>query len=374
MQVAASLALLFIRALGVRTLQEGSSLLPPGADMTLMAGFDVSASHPGQRDSRPFVDAVLDRLDGVPTIAAAGFADFGRSNGAVRYWRQADAEGIRRVTAGGLVTRGWLEAIGATPVAGRSLDASRTVLREAVVNDALASRLTGNGQPALGQLIRVAHPVSGHPETVEIVGIVADHLVHWDGRPISAIYLPMPPIAPPAITLAVRATHLPSARSAIKEAVASADPVLPWISLETLEVLERRPMKPVEDLAWFAAVLGGVAMLLAATGLHALLAYTIRRRTHEFGIRMAIGAERTAIMWLVLRQGLSLVSIGGIAGLAAAVPLAFLMRGMFFAISPVDPLAMLAPLLLLLLVGLLAATVPAYRAVTVDPVEVLREA
>ena len=134
-------------------------------------------------------------------------------------------------------------------------------------------------------------------------------------------------------------------------------------------------MEPVRGLrvtAWFGAGLGTLALLLAAAGLHAVLTYTIRRRTHEIGIRMAIGADRTAIVSLVLRQALGLVLAGALGGLAIIVPLVFVMR-MFPNLSAFDPLAMLIPLAMLLIVALLAAALPAYRAGTVDPIVVLRE-
>lgn len=121
------------------------------------------------------------------------------------------------------------------------------------------------------------------------------------------------------------------------------DPALPWVSLETLEARALETVKGLRETAWFGAGLGTVALLLAATGLHAVLAYMIRRRTHEIGIRMAIGADRSAIVSLVLRQALGLVLAGAAGGLLITVPLVFVMR-MFPNLSPFDPLAMLVPL------------------------------
>ncbi len=115
------------------------------------------------------------------------------------------------------------------------------------------------------------------------------------------------------------------------------------------------------------------ALLLAAAGLHAVLTYTIRRRTHEIGIRMAVGADRLAIVRLVLRQALGLMLGGVLGGLIIADAARLRRCAMFPDISPVDPLAMLTPLSMLLAVGVLAAIVPAYRAATVDPIVVLRE-
>ena len=370
-QVAISLALLSVSARGVRTFQVWLPLLPPDANMAIVAEFNYAVSHPGQRDSRPFVDGVLERLGGTPSVAAAGFADFVRMNGVVRYWEPSDSEEVRRSTVGGVVTAGWFEAFGATFVAGRGFGPAAAP-RDAVVNQALASMLPGGAATALGQTLRVAHPPGAPPRAVEVVGIVADRLTLMDGRSAPAIYLPMPREAPSSIVLVARASDVPAATTAIKAAVMGADPALPWVSLETLEARALEPVKGLRETAWFGAGLGTVALLLAATGLHAVLAYMIRRRTHEIGIRMAIGADRSAIVSLVLRQALGLVLAGAAGGLLITVPLVFVMR-MFPNLSPFDPLAMLVPLSMLLIVALLAAALPAYRAATVDPMVVLRE-
>jgi putative ABC transport system permease protein len=115
------------------------------------------------------------------------------------------------------------------------------------------------------------------------------------------------------------------------------------------------------------------ALIISAIGLHAILAYMFRRRHYEIGVRIAVGADPKAIVWLVLRQALGLVLAGTLLGLAAAVPVAYLLRATFLGLSPLDPLALLAPVLLLLFVGLLTAAVPMYRAASVDPTVVLRE-
>ena len=257
--------------------------------MAIVAEFNYAVSHPGRRDSRPFVDGVLERLEGTPSVAAAGFADFVRTNGVVRYWEPSDSEEVRRSTVGGVVTAGWFEAFGATFVAGRGFGPAAAP-RDAVVNQALASMLPGGAATALGQALRVAHPPGAPPRAVEVVGIVADRLTLMDGRSAPAIYLPMPREAPSSIVLVARAADVPAATTAVKAAVTGADPALPWVSLDTLEARALEPLKGLRETAWFGAGLGTVALLLAATGLHAVLAYMIRRRTHEIGIRMAIGA------------------------------------------------------------------------------------
>jgi ABC-type antimicrobial peptide transport system permease subunit len=183
----------------------------------------------------------------------------------------------------------------------------------------------------------------------------------------------MPRVSPGSIVLVARTSHVSGAAAVIKAALAEVDAEVPWVSLTTLEAVSAGPLNALRSGTWIGGGLGMCALAIAAIGLHAVLAYTIRRRTHEIGVRIAVGADRTAIAWLVLRQALGLVVAGTLVGLAVAVPLAYAMRAGFLGLAPVQPVALLAPVALLLLVGLLAAAVPAFRAASVDPVVVLRE-
>ena len=183
----------------------------------------------------------------------------------------------------------------------------------------------------------------------------------------------MPRVSPASIVLVTRASHLSGAAAAIKAALVAVAAEMPWVSLTTLEGATGDPLKWLRSGTWIGGGLGLCALVIAAIGLHAVLSYMIRRRTHEIGIRLAVGADRNAIVWLVLRQGLGLVLAGALLGLAAAMPMTYVLRAGFLGLSPVDPVALLAPVMLLFLVGLLAATVPAFRAASVDPIIALRE-
>jgi ABC-type antimicrobial peptide transport system permease subunit len=153
----------------------------------------------------------------------------------------------------------------------------------------------------------------------------------------------------------------------------TADPDVPVPRLESVEARYDESFKSVRAMTWFGVELGLLALLLAAAGLYAVMEYNVRRRTREIGIRMAVGARLVEILALVLRQGLGLAALGVAAGAAVAIPLAFLLRSVFFGISPVDPRALLATAGMLVTAALAASAVPAYRAATVDPVVALRE-
>jgi ABC-type antimicrobial peptide transport system permease subunit len=125
-------------------------------------------------------------------------------------------------------------------------------------------------------------------------------------------------------------------------------------------------------LATLASAFGVLALVLAAVGLYGLLASMVTRRAAEIGIRMALGARRAGIMWLVLRQSVKLTSIGIVFGLIAAAAVTRSVQGMLYGLSPVDPVTLLAVSLLFVLVAALASYVPARRATAVDPLVALR--
>jgi ABC-type antimicrobial peptide transport system permease subunit len=132
----------------------------------------------------------------------------------------------------------------------------------------------------------------------------------------------------------------------------------------------------VSERRFVAVLLGafaGVALLLAAVGTYGILSYTVSERRHEIGIRMALGATRSTVLGLVLRQGAILTGIGLAAGVIAAVALSRVMRTLVFNVRPSDPLTMGAVTIFIALIALVACYIPARRATRVDPIVVLRE-
>ena len=209
-----------------------------------------------------------------------------------------------------------------------------------------------------------------------MVGVLADAVMAGEGQAMPMLYLPMSPDAVPAwfiLTVRARTSELlDDARRATRSAVALVDPAVPFVRLQTLAERTRDVVNGFRETALFGFGLGGLALLLAGTGLYALSAFVVRRRTREIGIRMAIGARPRDVVVLVVRLSASLTIIGAGCGLAIAFVLAIVMRAVLVGVSPVDPWTLLLTITMLLVVSVTATAIPAYRAATVDPVKTLR--
>jgi ABC-type antimicrobial peptide transport system permease subunit len=125
-------------------------------------------------------------------------------------------------------------------------------------------------------------------------------------------------------------------------------------------------------LAKLAGLFGALGLTLACVGLYGIMAYSVSRRTSEIGIRIALGANRSAMLWLVLKQSLSLVLVGLAAGCLLALAAGRLLAGLLYGVAPANPVTLGASMLLLFLVAMLAAWMPARRATKVDPMVALR--
>ena len=203
--------------------------------------------------------------------------------------------------------------------------------------------------------------------------MIADPIAYPDGHTEPAMYLPMPADPPTSLVLLTRAPDPGAVAADLRATLTSIDPRLPFFGAATVASRIARELSPIRYVALSVGAFGGLALVLALTGLYAVLAYLVSLRRREIGVRVAIGAGPQDVMALVVRQSLWLVGIGGLAGFALAVPLAFLIRAALIGISPIDPLALAPTLAALGAVALVAAVVPARRAARIDPVRALRD-
>jgi putative ABC transport system permease protein len=159
---------------------------------------------------------------------------------------------------------------------------------------------------------------------------------------------------------------------ALRQAVREADPNLPAVEIKTVEVRIRESLYTERLIAILSAAFGILATLLAAIGLYGVMAYSVARRTGEIGVRMALGAVPADVLRLVLVGAVRLAAAGIVIGLAAALAAGRLVESQLFGIKPADPVIYAAAALLLALVALIAAGVPAWRAARIDPVVALK--
>lgn len=366
-QVAVSVALLALAGIAIRSILQRSPGLVAEAGRTLAADFDFTDVRPAVVQSGLFIDSVLEALAHAPSIDAAAFATFAAGAAPIHYSQTADAVEVDRVAYGGSVTPGWFAATGLPFLAG-SLPAHFTA-EFAVVNRALATALvSGSLNQAIGTRIRVR---AG--QVVEVAGVVADTERGADGAPLPMLFLPMPSETPPFLSLIVRGSDSNAARQAIHAAVTAADPSIPVARLDTIgERIDARS-KGLRALISMAVTVGLVSAALAGAGLHSLLAYTVRRRTREIGIRVALGARAGEIVRLVTVPLLVRVGTGAAAGVAAAVPLAALLRSALLGTASLDLRDLLLSIAVLLGVAVVAAFGPTYHAARVDAMQSLRE-
>ena len=253
---------------------------------------------------------------------------------------------------------------------GEDEDASKPLV--AVANRALANRYFPGEDPVGKQIYYDWAPLS----MMQIVGIVDDIKEGpLEGTNMPALYVPynQNPVAWPVVLVRspqFEAPSLPGIAAAIRQ-------IDPFISVSRGETLpERISHSPAAYLHRSAAALVGAfaatAFLLSVVGLYGVVAYSVGQRTHEIGIRMALGARRTAVVSMVMKQGMTLAMLGICAGVIAALGLTPLMASLLYGVGPADPLTFLIVLLVLTMVAALSCFVPAWRASKVEPGMALR--
>jgi ABC-type antimicrobial peptide transport system permease subunit len=176
-----------------------------------------------------------------------------------------------------------------------------------------------------------------------------------------------------AMDLAVR-TSLPTAQMIpeLRDVLRQASPELAKSTIVTMDQIVADSYGSQRMAAHLLEFFGGMALLLCVAGLYGLLAYVVSQRTRELGVRIALGAQRSALMWMVLRQAAVMLLAGVLAGTGLAWASARLIRGFLYGVKAHDAWTLAAAAILLLLCGLLSAWLPARRAAAVDPLEALR--
>jgi predicted permease len=273
------------------------------------------------------------------------------------------------------VSAGFFRVMRIAPVQGRVFDARDREGQPpvAIVTADLARRLF-NGD-ALGRRIQVgADPSSPWRTIVGVVPRLVFANVTSASTPPDAVIVPIAQVPSRWMRLLVASDGDPArAADAARRAVARLDPDLPLSEISTVAALYHDQSWPIRLFGTIFASFGLAALLLSAAGLYGVMAFRVRSRTQEIGVRMALGANPREIVWMVLRQGAVLLIVGMAIGLGLGGWLSQQMRLLLFAVRPWDPVVIGAIAAVLAAAGLTATLIPAWRAASIDPMAALRE-
>ena len=251
-----------------------------------------------------------------------------------------------------------------------------------VVSKALADRMWPGEDPIGKELRPNGLPNGPNQSWYQVVGVTGDvHTRALDEPPSEIVYYPMIPKdgtmlwgAPFDMTVAIRTTSIDplALASAARRTVASLDREVPVANVQTMQAIVDRSTAKTTFAMLLLAVAGGMALVLSAVGIYGVISYSVNQRRAEIGVRMALGAQARQVGRMVVGQSLRVAGLGIAIGLAGAVAATRVMQSLLFGVSPTDPLTLAGVTAVLVILGALAAYVPARRATKVDPVEVLR--
>jgi putative ABC transport system permease protein len=245
--------------------------------------------------------------------------------------------------------------------------------RVVIIDETLARRLWPNASP-LGRRVTWGRFPEKPEVWYEIIGVVK-HIRHHrlDAELREQVYFPHAQRQTGRMTLAIRTGSNPlDLAPAVRQAVRSLDPDQPVYQIRTMEGLVANALAPARFTLWLLTIFAGVAGVLAMVGIYSVMAYMVTQRTHEIGIRMALGAQARDTLSLVIRQGMTLAVIGVALGLIGSLAVQRVMKGLLFEVSATDPMTFVVISLMMTGAALLACYIPARRVTKVDPLVALR--
>src|SRR5688572_11775474 len=379
-QVALALALTIGAGLLLRTFANLRNV-EPGFEVQNVLSFQVTPQgkhYDTIQEVNAFYSRALDRFRGLPGVESAAMTNKlpldGWHNMPYRLPEQNEWAGSAEYR---LISPDYFSVMKMTLRQGRQFDQKDTMEAEPVViiNEAFARRHFANLDP-LGQRLQVGFD----PAMRRVIGVVNETkqrgLVE---APPASVFVPTFQAAEGVIaslrqsSFVLRTTGDPSLLSAaIRNETHQLDASLPVRNLRSMEELVSRSIAPQRFNLSLLSLFSGLGLLLAAVGIYGVMAYSVAQRTHEIGLRMALEAQDSGVLRLVVKQGLALVFAGVAIGLVASFALTRLIRNLLFGVNANDPLTLGGVVLVLIVVALLACYIPARRATKVDPLVALR--
>ncbi len=375
-QVALSLTLLIAATLVVRAMQHAQTIDPGFAmDHRLAARIYISEPEYTPESGKLFLARLLDTVRAAPGVRSATISYTTPLSFSDSTCTSTTPEERPRRASSDVVVPGYFDTMAIPILRGRQFapidqPGSPQVV---IVNQTFATRFWPNEDP-IGKTVWLGCDVKRPRDMAEVVGVARDAKYEsLDEAPRRFIYRPLAQSWVGFVALIVDASGSPAEYTApLRALLHRLDPNLRVYEIQTLELAASDSLWKVRWQASLLAVFGGLAMLLAAVGLYGVVAYSVAQRTREIGVRLAMGAQRADVLWMVLARGLGLTAAGIAVGLALSAGVMRLLAAALYGMSPLDPVAFTVASLAWMAVAMLASYVPARRAMRVDPVVALR--
>ncbi len=381
-QVGGSLMLLVVAGLFVRSLEKAQHT-NLGFDPNHVLNLTIDPHEAGYNETqaREFFRTLLDRTRSLPGVQSASLAAsvpmaYGPSNGTTLkidgYQPPKDQE---NPTAGyNAVSSGYFETMHVSLLRGREIRDSdgQNSQRVAVIDQTMANRYW-RGQDPIGRRFSTTDDPSYPIEVIGIAKNAVESQIFWPDEPF--FYVPFSQFYQPVATLQLRSAGAPEVMARETTGlIYSLEPAMPVYDVQSMTTAldTLNGFLIFRFAAALAASLGILGLILAVVGVYGVISYAASQRTHEIGIRLALGAQPGQILKMIFRQGFLIVGAGALAGVLAAAAMARLVGNLLFGVAPGDPLTYVAASALLAVVALLACYIPARRAMRVDPIQTLR--
>ena len=385
--VAAELALALVLLTGAGLMGKSFWLMnsrPPGFVPERILDLQVPLSGPQYRTVEPqrkFAEEMLNRVEQLPGVQAATVLTQGELHGsgaaphdaALNFATWDQVKHLSQVTFC-TVSSGFNRVMGLHVVRGRWLT-EHEAAPAIVINESMAHQLFGEGN-AVGKQLGLGSNVDDSATPASIVGVVTDlKYSRLDAPTEPEVYIPyqLSSSLLGMTVMARTATDATAMAPAIRNAIANIDRTQPVAEVQTLEQALADSIAPRRFNLYLLAAFAASALLLALIGIYGVIAYAVAQRTHEIGVRMALGAQRGQVVRLVVREGMRLAAVGITVGLAAAFALTRLMASLLYDVKPTDPSTYAVVAAALAATALAACCKPALQAAWVDPARAIRQ-
>ncbi len=378
-QVAACVVLLVNAGLVVRSMRHALTMdVGKPLDRLVIGSFDLRQQQYDSVAAEAFFARLTERVRNEPGVVAASTSflqpELSSASNVIRVDDGAGTSSESFQVAFDEIGADYFAAAGIRVLAGRSFSEAEVKRGDAVaiVDQRFADqRLQGR---AIGRRLVLNDTRDGPSEVLEIIGVVSSTRSLDPGRrQLPTYYRPIQGLRYMEATIQVRHQGDDAATiAAIRRAAAEIDPNL-LVKTSTIEQNVQQALLPVRILSYTLTALGALALILATVGLFGVIAFAVGRRAREIAIRVALGAAPGRVMGLVVRQGVGPIVGGGAVGLALALAGGFLIRRILYGMSPIDPITLVAVIVLVALGAVVAFWIPTRRAIAVQPASVLRQ-